>query len=359
MTSDSSAKQNMLAALRLTRDGKLKEALAALRGVKIAPPPIQEVVQPPSLLTESLQETLSNLRKLPDMLQTGLVKPPSHTLPAGACFEERHFTGDAGLRDYKLYIPSNYSGEPLPLLVMLHGCTQSPDDFALGTRMNQLAEEKEMFVAYPTQSRRANVSKCWNWFKPEDQQRGHGEPAIIAGIVEDIKRDVAVQSQRIYAAGLSAGGALAVILAATYPDMFAAIGVHSGLPYGAATDMATAAAAMRAGSPHPANTKLRPPLIIFHGDQDHTVSPANAAQIITQCNTIGLRQLIQTNPAYTKTTYTDQQDRPTLEYWALHGAGHAWSGGSQAGTFTNPTGPDASTEMLRFFITHTLTTVTA
>jgi poly(hydroxyalkanoate) depolymerase family esterase len=240
---------------------------------------------------------------------------------------------------------------------MLHGCTQSPDDFALGTRMNQLAEEKEMFVAYPAQSRRANMSKCWNWFKPEDQQRGHGEPAIIAGIIQEISRDVAVQSQRVYAAGLSAGGALAVILAATYPDLFAAIGVHSGLPYGAATDMPSAAAAMRAGSPHPATIKLRPPLIIFHGAQDHTVSPANATQIIAQCNIAGLRKQTETSPDFTKTTYTDTQDRPMLEYWDLPAAGHAWSGGSQAGTFTNPTGPDASTEMLRFFTTHTLTTV--
>jgi poly(hydroxyalkanoate) depolymerase family esterase len=353
MTSDRSAKQNMLAALRLTRDGKFKEAFAAFRGTTQEPPPIQDVTPAPDLL----RETLATLRKLPEALPTGLLKPATPTLPAGACFEERHFTGDAGQRDYKLYIPSNYSGEPLPLLVMLHGCTQSPDDFALGTRMNQLAEEKEMFVAYPAQSRRANMSKCWNWFKPEDQQRGQGEPAIIAGIVQEISRDVAVQSQRVYAAGLSAGGALAVILAATYPDMFAAIGVHSGLPYGAATDMPSAAAAMRAGSPHPAAIKLRPPLIIFHGAQDHTVSPANATQIIAQCNTAGLREQTITGPDFTKTTYTDQQDRPMLEHWSLPAAGHAWSGGSQAGTFTNPTGPDASTEMLRFFTTHTLTTV--
>jgi poly(hydroxyalkanoate) depolymerase family esterase len=357
MTSDRSLKENMLSALRLTRDGKLKEALATLRGATQQPPPIRDATTP---APDLLQGTVASLRKLPDVLQTGLdglIKPPSPALPAGACFEERHFTGEAGHRDYKLYIPSNYNGDPLPLLVMLHGCTQSPDDFALGTRMNQLAEQKEMFVAYPAQSRLANMSKCWNWFKPEDQKRGHGEPAIIAGIVQDISRDVAVQSQRVYAAGLSAGGALAVILAATYPDMFAAIGVHSGLPYGAASDMPSAAAAMRAGSPHPPAIKLRPPLIIFHGDQDNTVSPANATQIIAQCNTTGLRQLTKTSPAYTKTTYTDPQERPMLEYWALHGAGHAWSGGSQAGTFTNPTGPDASTEMLRFFTTHTLTTV--
>jgi len=152
-------------------------------------------------------------------------------------FSEYAYTGSAGSRRYKLFVPSVYRGQPLPLVVMLHGCTQTPDDFATGTRMNILAEERGCFVAYPAQSQKANISKCWNWFKPSDQDRDQGEPAIIAGLVRELLRTYRLDPERVYVAGLSAGGAMPVILGRTYPDMFAAVGVHSGLPYAVAHDL--------------------------------------------------------------------------------------------------------------------------
>jgi poly(hydroxyalkanoate) depolymerase family esterase len=239
---------------------------------------------------------------------------------------------------------------------MLHGCTQSPDDFAAGTRMNVLAEAQTFLVAYPEQARSANVSKCWNWFHPTDQRRDEGEPSLIAGITRQIQRDFNVLPGAVYVAGLSAGGAAAAIMGSTYPELYAAIGVHSGLACGAASDLPSALAAMRHGS---ANAKCVSserviPTIVFHGDKDATVNVVNAGQVIAQSKgyatpsenvskgETGGRQ-------YTRTTLSRGFGPAVLEEWVLHGAGHAWSGGSAAGSYTDPAGPDASREMIRFF----------
>jgi poly(hydroxyalkanoate) depolymerase family esterase len=298
----------------------------------------------------------------------GLVGPlPTHApapLPEGARFETLTYTNAAGSRAYKLYIPSGYSGQPVPLVVMLHGCTQSPDDFAAGTKMNALAEEQIFLVAYPGQTASANHGKCWNWFQPGDQQRDQGEPSIIAGITRQIMRDHSIDPERVYVAGLSAGGAAAAVMGATYPDLYAAIGVHSGLACGAAQDLPSALAAMRQGGPPAAGTSRngsrRPvPTIVFHGDRDTTVSPVNGDQVIAQSKAgADLRPTVNRGQSeggttYTRTVQADEGGRPILEQWVLHGTGHAWSGGSQAGSYTDPRGPDASREMLRFFLEQT------
>ena len=290
-------------------------------------------------------------------LEGYLARDVQASLPDGARFEEHTFTNKAGSRTYKLYIPSRYRGEPLPLVVMLHGCTQSPDDFAAGTQMNELAEEQGLLVAYPRQPSSANPSKCWNWFSASDQLRDRGEPSLIAGITRQIMRDVAVDPTRVYVAGLSAGGAAAAIMGSAYPDLYAAICVHSGLACGAARDMPSAFAAMRqGGSLLMEGAKRALPTIVFHGDCDNTVSPVNGDQVIAQSKAAAEFQLTISHGQsaggvkYTRTVQADESGCPILEQWVLHGAGHAWSGGSPAGSYTEPRGPDASREMLRFFL---------
>ncbi|MFC7478515.1 alpha/beta hydrolase family esterase [Dankookia sp. GCM10030260] len=283
-------------------------------------------------------------------------------LPEGARFVAGTFTGAAGGRGYKLYIPAASRGAAMPLVVMLHGCTQSPDDFAAGTRMNALAEEHGCLIVYPGQTQAANAQKCWNWFSPADQQRDQGEPALIAGITRQVMRDHAVDPRRVYVAGLSAGGAAAAIMGQAYPELYAAVGVHSGLACGAARDMPSAFAAMRQGAGGPAEARSRQvmPTIVFHADKDHTVNPRNGDQVIAQSAASStLRAEVQRGQvpgghAYTRTLHADAAGRPVLEQWLVHGGGHAWSGGSVAGSYTDPRGPDASREMLRFFLEHPL-----
>ncbi|MGZ5175514.1 MAG: extracellular catalytic domain type 1 short-chain-length polyhydroxyalkanoate depolymerase [Burkholderiales bacterium] len=288
-------------------------------------------------------------------------------------FVTRSFTNHAGTRTYKLYVPASYAAErdAVPMVVMLHGCTQSPDDFAAGTRMNVLAEQHGFLVVYPGQAANANGSKCWNWFRAEDQDRDRGEPSIIAGITREVAKNYRVDVRRIFVAGLSAGAAMAVILGATYPELYAAIGAHSGLPYRAAHDMPSAFGAMHGAGPLPGmpNLRVKPvtgglppvhqvPTIVFHGDSDHTVNAQNAATIVEHA-TAGradrprLRASVDEGAAggrtYRRTVYAEADNRPVVEQWVLHGAGHAWSGGSSSGSFTDATGPDASAEMIRFF----------
>jgi poly(hydroxyalkanoate) depolymerase family esterase len=365
---------------RVLQGGKVPDRTASSAGV---PPTIDLAPEAVELTGAAHNRPERAVRtQLPDALRSfldriipagfdphpgGLAEPTAPDDPESESgqFLANSFRNHAGSRTYKLYVPSQYRGQPLPLIVMLHGCTQSPDDFAAGTRMNLRAEEYNCFVAYPEQAASANVSKCWNWFRPGDQTRGQGEPALIAGLTRQVMTDYSVDEERVYAAGLSAGGAAAAVLAATYPDLYAAIGVHSGLACGAASDVASAFAAMRQSGP---TAKRRSgggysrivPAIVFHGDQDTTVHPNNADQVIAQ-----LKELLETDVeatvergrvpgghAYTRTVHRDSADHAIFEQWVIRGAGHAWSGGSLAGSYTDPQGPDATREMLRFFLDH-------
>ncbi|MGC2775501.1 MAG: PHB depolymerase family esterase [Bradyrhizobium sp.] len=282
------------------------------------------------------------------------------TTPEGARFIQASFGNAAGRRTYKLLIPSRADGRQLPLVVMLHGCTQSADDFAAGTRMNFAGDEQSCFVVYPEQPSGANQSKCWNWFRAGDQQRDGGEPSLIAGITREVMRDHAIDPGRVYVAGLSAGGAAAAIMAATYPDLYAAVGVHSGLACGAARDLPSALMAMRrgAGSGHMADQRPVVPTIVFHGDRDTTVHPANGDRIVAQSTAAArgtssvVRGRVPGGHAFTRTLLTEASGKVTSEHWTIHGAAHAWSGGSPAGSYTDPKGPDATREMLRFFLAH-------
>lgn len=302
-----------------------------------------------------------------------------HAAPAGGPFVQRSHSAPAGTRAYKLYVPAQAGGAQTPkaggwpLVVMLHGCTQSADDFAAGTQMNRLADEHGFLVLYPEQASGANASRCWNWFRPEDQQRGAGEPALLASLVQAVVAEHPVDPGRVYVAGLSAGAAMAVILGETYPELFAAVGAHSGLPYAAAHDIPSAMAAMKGrgalGRGHLPGTPDDPrrpasqavPVIVFHGDRDHTVQLSNGEHIAQQAASAhattpdGLHASTEQGQVpsgrhYTRTRHTNAQGRCLVESWTLHGAGHAWSGGDASGSFTDRDGPNASAEMLRFFL---------
>ncbi|MDR5780582.1 PHB depolymerase family esterase [Caballeronia sp. LZ065] len=274
----------------------------------------------------------------------------------------RRYVSAAGQRDYKIYVPVLPRSEPLPLVIMLHGCTQDADDFAAGTRMNALADTHGFIVAYPVQPQSANASKCWNWFKPSDQQRDQGEPSLIAGITREIMANHSIDPTRVFVAGLSAGGAMAAVLAQTYPDLYAAAGVHSGLPVGCAHDLPSALAAMRGGQPRSnarrsARADSHPrPLIVFHGDADGTVHLANANELVRDFSASEvITDGASRNDSRARKHTVRIMTSPTgadAELWVIHGAPHAWAGGSSSGSYTDPSGPDASAEMIRFFLNH-------
>jgi poly(hydroxyalkanoate) depolymerase family esterase len=288
-------------------------------------------------------------------------------------FKTGSYTNAAGTREYKLYVPAAHHPRALPVLVMLHGCKQGPDDFAAGTRMNALAEEYGLIVVYPRQAAKANNSKCWNWFESKHQARDVGEPSLIAGITREVLAAYGADRERVYIAGLSAGGAMAAVMAATYPDVYAAVGIHSGLAYAAAHDVPSAFEAMR-GSRR-AKRKSRGdrrahmvPTIVFHGDSDQTVHPSNGEQVIAHASSAtatgeaagheaskherSVEHGHASGRAYTRTTYRNDRGEPVIEQWLVHGGAHAWSGGSTEGSFSDPAGPDASREMVRFFLLH-------
>jgi poly(hydroxyalkanoate) depolymerase family esterase len=376
-------------ATRLTRAGQLVEATAllqrTLRGgtartaiARLEPPTIDakanvveereswQPAQATSVQERKRPAPSDGMREFSGLGLRGPIRraPPSTSdiVPEGTRFIEGTFSNAAGSRTYKLFIPSRAQGRPLPLVVMLHGCTQSPDDFAAGTRMNFLAEEHNCFVVYPEQPSGANQAKCWNWFRTGDQQRGGGEPSLIAGITRQIMQDYSIDPNRVYVGGLSAGGAAAAIMGATHADLYAAVGIHSGLACGAASDLPSAFVAMRQGVGPKAIADSRSPVptIVFHGDRDTTVHPNNGDRILQQSakatspTTKMLRGRVPQGHAYTHIILSDARGRVISEHWNIHGAGHAWSGGSPAGSYTDPRGPDATREMLRFFLEHSL-----
>ncbi|MFZ2237283.1 MAG: PHB depolymerase family esterase [Dokdonella sp.] len=292
--------------------------------------------------------------------------PSTATSCTQGAFDSRRHVGDGGELDYKLYVPAGLDTANAPLLLMLHGCTQSPDDFARGTRMNTLAGAHGYVVAYPEQSSSRNANRCWNWFRSSDQQRGSGEPALLAALTRQLITTHHLDERRVYVAGLSAGGAMSAVLANTHPDLFAAIGVHSGLPIGLASDVPSAFAAMRSGGSRrvaiATNSISRPvPAIVFHGDRDSTVHSGNGHGVIAQSladhgvdaaaakGANVERGIAAGGRHYTRTVHRLADGSIAAEHWIIAGAGHAWSGGDASGSYTDSTGPDASAQMLRFF----------
>jgi poly(hydroxyalkanoate) depolymerase family esterase len=308
------------------------------------------------------------------LTDAGLTRPPNdaplHVVEEPAVdngsFTSHAFAIGGASRDYKLYVPTGARREAAPLLVMLHGCTQQPDDFAIGTRMNELAQEYGFLVAYPAQARRANGSNCWNWFEADQQLRSGEEASLIAGIAQDIVRSHHIDGRRVFVAGLSAGGAMALVLGATYPDVFAGVGVHSGVALGTAHDMGSAFAAMR-GQARPKNASdltARPPVrtIVVHGDADPTVHVSNAEQIVTHARQAfdaqpgaplralaGSRRAMQGREV-TTTHWIDASGVAQIAHWVIHGAAHAWSGGNPEGSYTDARGPDASQAIVQFLL---------
>jgi poly(hydroxyalkanoate) depolymerase family esterase len=366
---DPDRNDGMTAVLKLTREGRLREAVTVLQRALGAPaaPPAGITQTPPSSAAPSPQPTAAGLlgrlhRALPRDLPG--VRPrdprPATTAAAGGRTLQLSHTEAAGTRRFDLYVPTGRTSQRRPLVVMLHGGSQNAADFAAGTRMNELAERHGLLVAYPEQSTAANRGGYWNWFSPADQRAGVGEPSILAGITRRVVAEHGADPDRVYVAGLSAGGAMAAVMAATYPDLYAAVAVHSGIAYGAAHDVGSAFVAMRTGGAPTPGSAL--PLIVFHGDGDTVVAPVNAERLIAarlaatgseaRCTPTTFHLAEPGCRPCTKTVLRDAGDAVVAEAWTVHGAGHAWSGGDLAGSYTDPQGPDASAEMVRFFLEH-------
>ena len=319
-----------------------------------ADPEAGATTAPPQHRPESLvQDILARLRS------NGGKTSAEPSQPDTANFLDDQFTCAAGSRRYLTYLPKAAAQNPKGLIVMLHGCTQNPRDFAAGTQMNELAEQHNFIVVYPHQSRGENAQSCWNWFRRGDQRRDMGEPAILAGLAQTVAAKHGVPEGKIFVAGLSAGAAMAVILGETYPDVFAAIGAHSGLPAGSAKDVPSAFAAMAGnGARGPAVSGVAGVRsIVLHGTADTTVHPGNGQQIVQRQLDQGPRQTLQTEEhgqaggrGYCRTVTTDNAGVVLVEQWEIEGLGHAWSGGSASGSYTDAQGPDASAAMVRFFL---------
>lgn len=368
----------MKKATELTREGRLLEATRILQralGATTQPPGRGPAQGAPRMrqheegitdvaFRELPVRTLEGPRCLAPQRDSGEA-PRSRSTPA--TFEAHRFTSNGRTYAYRLYLPPRTDDRLLPVLVMLHGCTQDAADFATGTAMNDLAAERGCIVVYPEQLARSNSMRCWNWFDPLHQQRGRGEPAMIAALAAHVVQRYHGDSRRVYVAGLSAGGAMAALVAQLYPDVFAAVGVHSGLPAGAATDVPSAHAAMRrpARAASTGETSAAPvPTIVFHGASDRTVHPDNGRRLLAEALARATASGIALQPqeqnvtvagrAVRRTVYRDPEGVARLEHWDIPGGPHAWSGGSAAGTYTDPSGPSASAAMIDFFLAQQL-----
>ncbi|HEU5231099.1 MAG TPA: PHB depolymerase family esterase [Ktedonobacteraceae bacterium] len=314
-----------------------------------------------------------------------LFRFPSTARASGGTWQSFVFVSPAGNHPFFVYTPVNYHpGTPVPLMVMLHGCLQTPSDLAAGTQMDQLADQKQFIVVYPQQTATFNASSCWNWFLPADQIRGAGEPSVIAGITQFVEQTTSqwtIDARRVYVTGISAGAAMSVIMGATYPDIYAAIGVHSGTEYQASVSPLTAGSVLLFGGPNP-STQGRAalnamgsharvvPTIVFHGTSDTTVAPINGDQAVQQWMTTdklasggsysasfgspssSINGQVSGGHSYRVRQWKDNGGNEVQEYWTVNGMGHAWSGGSSAGSFTDPQGPSATQAMYTFFINH-------
>ena len=378
----------MVQALNLTRAGRLAEATQLIQrtlGSASAPYPMPGSGRassafplpklgsstdvgrqnPLSRVAKALPRSFGASQNLRIPLQNPPMRsqqaPPPGSLGAGVLLDKT-YANDSGARRYKVYVPPDCSAQGVPVMVMLHGGTQPVLDYAAGTGMNQLADVHHFLVVYPEQDARANPMRYWNWFRPQDQRTGTGEPALIAGITEQVISDYEADPDRVFIVGFSAGAAMAVVMAATYPHLYAAAGVHSGLPYGVAHDVPSAFALMRGANAPSRDVQLRIPLIVFHGDRDEIVNVVNASHIrqqrlgvsgaLTAADGVGeTHGDVPGGHRYTRTTYSGEAGE-LLEQWIVHGAGHAWFGGAPGCSYTDPLGPDASAEMVRFFAEH-------
>ena len=364
---------------RLVRGGDLRAATAAIQAAltgKAAAPAEHGEARRPSDVIDVVAREVTPPAPVPQpaawqppaaepVVQQPPAAPPpaeapaSHRGPSKGRFNDGSYADAAGQRrDYKLYLPPGASDHPRPLIVMLHGCTQNAEDFAVGTGMNELARQQGFYVLYPEQSQQANPQRCWNWFKHSHQVRDRGEPALLAGMTREVMAQNAIDPARVYVAGLSAGGAMAAILGDAYPDIFAGVGVHSGLATGAARDLPSAFGAMRGAPRRTEAATSGIPTIVFHGDADSTVHPGNSGHVIAASVHKDADVEVEQGVAAGGRDYTRELHRAAgggpvvAEQWIVHGAPHAWSGGSAAGSYTDPRGPDASAEMVRFFLEH-------
>ncbi|AHG91264.1 esterase, PHB depolymerase family [Gemmatirosa kalamazoonensis] len=298
-------------------------------------------------------------------------QPPAVTVPAAeGRFEWHTYAGAPGARRYKLYVPASYDARrPAPLVVMLHGCTQDPDDLARGTRMNAAAERSGALVAYPEQVATANPLRCWRWFEAAQQRRDGEEVALVAGITREVMQRFAVDARRVYLAGISAGGAMALIVAASHPELYASAASHSGVAVGVAVTAEAAWAMMRTGAPDGMDLAARllavagepsraVPLLVVHGLADNTVSARNARQIAEQWAMAfgpvpnGAPESAEVRGRRVELARWGRGGSTLVELAVVSELGHAWSGGSRAGTFADEAGPEATELMLAFFARH-------